>query len=164
MQTKLKRSEDYFSELVNKYTDVIYRLSLTYLRNICDAEDMCQIIFTKIFELDKYFVDSEHEKAWIIRSTINACKDILRTPWKRRFIPIDNLSLPIKSNENREVVEQVLKLPVKYRSVIYLYYYEGYSTMEIAGLLGKKEPTIRTQLKRARELLKTKLGEEWEND
>lgn len=157
MEIELLRTDDYISKLVQKYSDMVLRLALTYLKNIFDAQDVCQNVFIKIFEQSKTFVDSEHEKAWIIRVTINASKDLMRSQWKKRFFSIDEVVLPIKDKENKEAVSLVLELPVKYRSVIYLHYFENYSTSEIAKLLSRNEATIRTQLKRARELLKTKM-------
>ena len=103
------------------------------------------------------FNDAEHEKAWIIRVTINTCKDIIRSPWRKWFSPIGEALLPIKDTQSREVVAFVLTLPRKYRMVIHLYYYDGYKTAEIAEILSRKEGTIRTQLKRAKELLKAKM-------
>lgn len=157
MENELLHTDDYISKLVHKYSDMVMRLALTYLKNIFDAQDVCQNVFIKIFEQNKTFVDSEHEKAWIIRVTINACKDIIRSPWKKRFFRIDEVTLPIKDKDNKEIVLLVLDLPIKYRSVIYLYYFENYSTSEIAKILNRNESTIRTQVKRARELLKTKM-------
>jgi RNA polymerase sigma factor (sigma-70 family) len=150
-------TDDYITDLVQKYSDMVLRLALTYLKNITDAQDICQTVFIKIFEQNKTFVDSEHEKAWIIRVTINACKDIMRSPWKKRFFSMGEVALPIKDQGNKEVVSMVLGLPTKYRSVLYLHYFENYSTSEIAGLLNRNEATIRTQVKRARELLKAKM-------
>ena len=156
--------DDNISELVQKYSDMVLRLALTYLKDISDAQDVCQIVFLKIFEQNKTFVDSDHEKAWIIRVTINACKDVLRSQWRKIFLPIEDVALPIIDKENREVVSFVLELPQKYRSVIYLHYFENYNTSEIAQLLNRNEATIRTQLKRARELLKTKIIGGFENE
>lgn len=156
MEIELLR-DDYISELVNKYSDMVLRLALTYLKNIYDAQDVCQNVFIKILKRNNTFVDSEHEKAWIIRVTINESKDFMRSPWKKRFCNMDDTILPIKDKGNKEVVSLVLELPVKYRSVIYLHYFENYSTSEIAKLLNRNESTVRTQIKRARELLKTKM-------
>lgn len=164
MGIELLRSEDYISQLVEKYSDMVLRLALTYIKNTSDAQDVCQDVFIKIFQLNKTFVDSEHEKAWIIRVTINACKDVMRSQWKKRFLSINEIALPVKDTENREVVSIVLELPLKYRSVIHLYYFENYSTLEIAKLLNRNSATVRTQLKRAREILKTKMIGGFENE
>lgn len=164
MGIELLRREDYISQLVEKYSDMVLRLALTYVKNISDAQDVCQDVFIKIFQLNKTFIDSEHEKAWIIRVTINACKDVMRSQWKKKFLSINEIVLPVKDRENREVVSIVLELPLKYRSVIYLHYFENYSTLEIAKLLNRNSATVRTQLKRAREILKTKMVGGFENE
>ncbi|KRE46414.1 sigma-70 family RNA polymerase sigma factor [Paenibacillus sp. Soil522] len=151
-------SDDYLAELVHRYADMMMRIAFTYLKNSADAQDICQEVFTKIVKRQPAFKQAEHEKAWIIRVTINACKDALRSPWKKLFTPIGDKDYPIQNEENKQVVACVLELPKKYRIVLYLYYFESYSTAEIAGLLRRNESTVRTQLKRARELLKTSLA------
>ncbi len=160
MEIESSRTDDYISDLVQRYSDMVLRLALTYLRNLPDAQDVCQNVFMKIFEQNRVFTDLEHEKAWIIRVTINACKDVLRGGWRNFFLPMDEKTtvLPIQEKENREVVALVLALPIKYRSVIYLHYFENYSTAEIAQLLNRNEATVRTQLRRARELLKMEIN------
>lgn len=150
-------NDDYIALLVTKYSDMVLRLALTYLRNMPDAQDICQEVFMKLYKKQVLFSDAEHEKAWIIRVTINACKDVMKSQWKKRFFPIDEIVLPIEDEESKEIVALVLELPIKYRSVIYLHYFENYSTAEVAGILGRNEATIRTQLKRARELIKNKI-------
>ncbi|MGM0884857.1 MAG: sigma-70 family RNA polymerase sigma factor [Bacillota bacterium] len=150
-------TDDYISELIQSYSDMVLRIAFTYLKSSADAQDVCQEVFIKIVKQQKTFKHAEHEKAWIIRVTINRCKDMIRGPWKRLFSPLGDADIPIKDEQNKEVVAYVMELPQKYRIVIYLYYFESYSTAEIAQLLGKKESTVRTQLKRARELLKTNM-------
>ncbi|BBH22840.1 DNA-directed RNA polymerase sigma-70 factor [Paenibacillus baekrokdamisoli] len=151
--------EDGLSDLVQRYADLVLRLALTYLRNMPDAQDACQNVYIKLFKQRKEFHDTEHERAWIIRVTINTCKDMMRNRWRRRLSAIDEavLILPIEDNESREVVSYVLALPKKYRVVIHLYYYENYKTSEIAELLDRKESTVRSQLKRAKELLRARM-------
>ncbi|WP_238323088.1 sigma-70 family RNA polymerase sigma factor [Gorillibacterium massiliense] len=149
--------EAYWEEKVHVYADMVLRLALTYMKNKTDAQDICQDVFLKLLRQGRRFSDEEHEKAWILRVTINACKDALRSPWRRRVAPLTGMELPIGNSEGREMVEQVLALPSKYRVTVYLHYFENYRTAEIAELLGKNENTIRTWLKRARELLRTKL-------
>lgn len=157
VENELPSKDDYISELVHKYSDMVLRIALTYLKNTADAQDVCQDVYIKIFKQSKIFNDSEHEKSWIIRVTINTCKDAMRSRWRKRFSPLNEAFLLIKDEENKDVVSLVFELPKKYRIAIYLYYFENYSTSEIANLLDKKENTVRTQLKRARELLKTKM-------
>ncbi|MDQ8738967.1 sigma-70 family RNA polymerase sigma factor [Paenibacillus sp. LHD-38] len=147
-------SREDLAELVHRYADMMLRIAFTYVKNHADAEDICQEVFIKIAKQHKTFQHAEHEKAWIIRITINASKDALRSPWKKLFSPINEASLPILHQGNNEVVACVLELPKKYRIVIYLYYFEGYSTTEIAELVRRNENTVRTHLRRTRELLR----------
>ena len=164
MEKELCRTDSYIVELVQKYSDLVLRLAVTYLRNISDAEDVTQVVFIRLLEQRKTFVDADHEKAWLIRVTVNACKDILRSPWKRRRLPYNEAKLPIADQADKEVVELVLGLPEKYRGLVYLHYFEGYSTAETAALLNRKEATVRTQLRRAREILKSQLNGGFNDD
>lgn len=157
MEQESSYSEHDLSELIHRHADMVMRIAFTYLKNSADAQDICQEVFMKVLKHRKTFHDAEHEKSWIVRVAINCCKDALRSPWKRLFSPLGETDLPITEQENKEVVAQVMELPEKYRIVLYLYYFEGYSTAEIAELLQRKEATVRTQLKRARELLKANL-------
>ncbi|EFM09645.1 RNA polymerase, sigma-24 subunit, ECF subfamily [Paenibacillus curdlanolyticus YK9] len=157
MDATTSSSHAYIANLIDKYGDMIYRLSLTYLRNRQDAQDVCQDVYIKLFRHMRSFNDDEHEKAWVIRVTINTCKDAIRSPWKRWFLPVSDDLYSITSNDQFDVVSFVLTLPRKYRLVIHLYYFEGYQGNEIAEILNLNEGTVRTQLKRAKELLKTKM-------
>ncbi|WP_342481765.1 sigma-70 family RNA polymerase sigma factor [Paenibacillus sp. FSL L8-0340] len=158
MEKQLPCTEKYITEMVRKHSDMVLRLALAYVRNMADAQDICQDVFIRLFQHHPEFADQDHERAWMIRVTINRCKDMLRSPWKRYISALERPELPIPEAEEREVVSAVLKLPVKYRIVIHLYYFENYSTAEIAAMLQYKEGTVRTQLKRARERLKAVMG------
>ncbi|MBP2002248.1 RNA polymerase sigma-70 factor (ECF subfamily) [Paenibacillus shirakamiensis] len=144
--------------LVNKYGDMVLRVALTHLRNLTDAQDVCQEVYIKLMKHQNGFNDAEHEKAWIIRVTINTCKDITKSPWRSWLTPLEEIPLTDNHLEDNEIISIVLTLPRKYRIVIYLYYYEGYKTTEIGKILNLKENTIRTQLRRAKETLKFKLN------
>lgn len=100
---------------------MIMRIAFTYLKQHSDAQDVCQDVFVKFFKHAKIFEDAEHEKAWIIRITINTCKDILRSFWKKRFTPVEQVIQPITDPQDHEIVSMVLELPKKYRIVMYLY-------------------------------------------
>ena len=145
--------------LVNTYSDLILRLSYTYLKSTADAQDICQTVFLKLLTSPRSFESPEHEKAWIIRVTINKCKDLLKSFFRSRTIPIDELPFlqSEKSDHAEGVMEAVLSLPKKYKDVVYLYYYEGYSAVEIAEMLNKNANTVYTLLARARNMLKEKL-------
>lgn len=106
------------------------------------------------------FENEEHEKAWFIRVTINACKDLLRSFFRSHTVSLEELTdQPAEfTPENTELLEAVLSLPAKYKDVVYLHYYEGYTAAEIGHIIGKKANTIYTLLNRSRKLLKEKLG------
>lgn len=154
----LKEREKDIIQIINTHSNTIYRICYVYLKNKFDAEDAFQELFIKIYEKAPVFLNKEHEKAWIIRVTINHCKNILRYNRLRKCLLLDENIVTIDNPQN-ETLQHILKLSLHYRNVLYLYYYEGYSTKEIALLLKKKEATIRTWLKRARESLKEIMGE-----
>ena len=159
MPPSLTRQEA--ERLVNTYADLILRLSYTYLKNTHDAQDICQTVFLKLIERRPAFASSEHEKAWIIRTTINACKDHLKSHWRKTTVPIEAAQhVPAPAAEPGSILASVNLLPPKYRAVIYLHYYEGYTAPEIAQLLGRLPSTVNTQLRRGREQLKTLLEKE----
>ena len=159
MPPSLTRQEA--ERLVNTYADLILRLSYTYLSHAHDAQDICQTVFLKLIERRPAFASSEHEKAWIIRTTINACKDHLKSHWRKTTVPIEAAQhVPAPASEPGSILASVNLLPPKYRAVIYLHYYEGYTAPEIAQLLGRLPSTVNTQLRRGREQLKTLLEKE----
>lgn len=141
--------------LVNTYSDMILRISYMYLKQTCDAEDICQEVFIKLLCGDYKFESSEHEKSWIIRTTINACKDHLRTDIWKRAVGMENMpELKTPEEPDSELIELVMKLPKNYRISIYLHYYEGYRIKEIASMMGKSENTISAYLSRGRKKLR----------
>jgi RNA polymerase sigma-70 factor (ECF subfamily) len=132
-----------------------------YLKNTADTEDAVQSIFLKFIKSNKKFNDYEHEKAWFIVTTQNHCKDIFKSWWKSRRIDLEALpEVPYWDNhdESGEVLLKLLSLPEKYKTVLYLYYYERYSVKEISKLLARNESTVQTQLSKGRERLKIDLG------
>lgn len=153
-----KTKIDSIDEIVDTYGDMIYRVSLHYMKQIADAEDVTQDVLMKLMKKIKYFDDEKQQKAWILRVTINTCKDHYRYLNVRRVFSLDEC---FDSEEEIEhdygLIYEVAKLPLKYRSVVYLYYYEQYNTKEIAAILNKKEATISTWLHRARKLLKNQI-------
>ena len=130
------------------------------LKNYADTEDIFQTVFLKYVLSSVLFENEEHEKAWFIRVTINACKDLLKSFFRNHTTSLDELmEQPAKlPPDYREVLEAVLSLPPKYRDVIYLHYYEGYTAPQISRILGKNVNTIYTLLTRSRHLLREKLG------
>ena len=145
---------------VDKYADTVQRICFCYLKNQADTEDVFQNVFLKYMLSDQRFDNEEHEKAWLLRVAINTCKDQLKSFFHRRMVPLDAIAeLETEvSEEQGEVLEAVLSLPGKYKDVIYLHYYEGYSAAEIGKILNKKENTIYSLLSRGRGLLREKLG------
>jgi RNA polymerase sigma-70 factor (ECF subfamily) len=127
--------------------------------NVSDAEDMVQEAFLRAYEKAPEFISEEHEKAWLIRVTVNLCNSRLRSPWRKRREPLLD-SYPAPKPEQRELLGHVLSLPPKYRAVIHLFYYEGYPVKDIAELTGQKESTVRSLLTRARQKLKSDLKED----
>ena len=156
------RNEQEVSRAIDRYADTVRRLCMIHLKNHADTEDIFQTVFLKYALRTAAFESEEHEKAWFIRVTINACRDLLRSFFRSRTVPLDTLleqpsALP---DEHREVLEAVLALPARYRDVIYLHYYEGYTAPEIGRILGRNVNTVYTLLTRARQLLRDRLGGE----
>jgi RNA polymerase sigma-70 factor (ECF subfamily) len=147
-------------EIYKRNVNMIYRLCYMYLKNTDDAEDAVQSIFLKLLKANNY----EHEKAWLIVTTKNHCKDILKSWWKKRHIDFEHVpELSYRDDPDQSgVLEELLSLPEKYKTVLYLYYYEGYSVKEISNILSKKESTIQTQLATGRKHLKISLGGQYE--
>ncbi len=156
------RDESEINRAVEEYADMVRRVCFYHLKNREDTEDVFQNVFLKYMLCDKPFKDREHEKAWLLRVAINACKDYVKSFFRRNAIPLETLREMEAGGmeEHREVLEAVLALPGKYKDVIYLYYYEGYSASEIGSLLGKKENTVYSLLSRGRGMLKEELGGE----
>lgn len=157
----LTRTVNEFAEVYERNMDMVYRLCFVLLKNTADADDAVQSVFLKLFKHKKTFYEREHEKAWLIVTTKNTCKDVLKSWWRSRRVDID--ALPEKTHwdhdeQQRDILEKLLRLPEKYRTVLYLYYVEDYSVKEIAKLLDRKESTLQTQLSKGRSRLKIELG------
>ena len=154
------RSEEEAARAIGQYGDMVRRLCLVHLKNPADTEDIFQNVFLKYVLSPVVFESPEHEKAWLIRVTLNACKDLVKSFFRSRTVPLEELldqPAPL-SEERREVLEAVLDLPQKYRDAVYLHYYEGYTAAEIGKLLGKNTNTVYTLLTRARGQLRKTLG------
>ena len=154
------RGEEEAARAIERYGDMVRRLCLVHLKNPADTEDIFQNVFLKYVLSPVVFESPEHEKAWLIRVTINACKDLVKSFFRSRTVPLEELldqPAPLLE-EHREVLEAVLALPRKYRDAVYLHYYEGYTAAEIGKLLGKNTNTVYTLLTRAREQLRETLG------
>lgn len=144
-------------EAVQRYEHVLYRAALAILMDAQEAEDAVQDAFLKYLEKAPAFAGPEHEKAWLIRVTVNACKSRLRSPWRRRVPLLD--TYPARDVEEESALTAVLALPPKERAAVHLFYYEGYQAKEIAGMTGEAEGTVRARLSRARQKLRAMLEE-----
>ena len=152
-------SEEEAVRAVDTYADLVRRLCLVRLKSREDTEDIFQTVFLKYLQHTKPFESAEHEKAWFIQVTLNACRDLLRFWARRPTVPLEELTAQaVPESEDRGVLEAVLSLPQKYRDTVYLHYYEGYSAPEIGALLGRNTNTVYTLLNRARAMLREKLG------
>lgn len=154
--------ENIVSELLDRYGNTVLRLAYSYMGNQADAEDVTQDVFLKIIEKQPNFNDTEHEKAWIIRVTINMCKNKLKSP-SGKTSPLEDageIAVSDGNDKDSDVLNAVNSLPAPFKSVVHLFYYEGYKTEEIAKMIGKREATVRSMLHRAREQLKILLTEE----
>lgn len=148
--------------LFSAYGDMVYRLAFLRTGNKADADDILQEVFLRYLRRNPDCQNQEHQRAWLIRATINASKNLLSSAWRRHIAPEDD-TLKTEMEEKSEVYYAVLALPIKYRTVVHLYYYEGYRTAEIASLLGAKLSTVKSWLFRAREqLLKQLKGEDFD--
>lgn len=142
--------------LFHRYRDDVYRLAVSYTRSAQEAEDVCQTVFLKLLENPD--ITPGKERAWLMQVTVNTCRDVLRSSWWKRTVPLENLDA-VSQTEMDEMVFLLQKLPPKYRVVLYLHYYEQHTTQEIAKLLQIPTGTVSTRLRRGREQLKTMLKE-----
>ena len=153
-------TEQETSRAIELYSDMIRRICLLHLKNHADTEDVFQEVFLKYVLRGAVFESVEHERAWLIRVTVNACKDLLKSLFRRKTVSLEVLSEEAASisSEQHATLEAVLALPEKYKDVIYLHYYDGYNAREIGRILKKKENTVYSLLSRGRELLRQELG------
>ena len=149
--------ESPFSYACDHYMDTVYRVAVHNAPSPEDAEDVTQEVFERLLTCRKGFADEEHLKAWLIRCTLNRCKNMFRD---RREVSLSE-ALPAPEREDGSVLEEVRRLPERYRNAIYLHYFEGYTAAEIGQLLGCPRNTVLSRLSRAREKLKVALKEEW---
>ena len=155
------RSQEEVASLYRRHVDMVYQVCLMLMKNVPDAEDAVQTVFRKVMEYDRPFRDHEHEKAWLIVTARNECRNQLKHWWRTRRESEDALNkLTWEQPEDGELWETILTLPEKYRLVIYLHYYQGYTTDEIAQMLGDNSSTVRSRLVQARKKLKLRLEAE----
>lgn len=148
-------------QAIRNYHSMLYRLAYSYVSNAADAEDLCQEAFLRLYRADEVFAGDENCKAWLIRVTINLSKNLLRSSWRTRHIALEDCTnVPAAQLPDDSLLTALSTLPPKYRSVLYLHYYEGYSAKEIAQMLQKSTSAVTTQLARGRAKLKAILEQE----
>lgn len=150
------QSRQAFEQLVDEYSDMIYRIAYQNLRSSYDAEDIMQDVFLSLLKSNAGFSDSAHMKAWLIKVTVNKCIDFKKSARYRTTVTLDEQTARYDSEE-LGVMDEIFKLPEEDRNIIYLYYYEGYTIAEIAQILGKKQNTVNSKLQRARKKLQSLL-------
>ncbi len=167
------------SEIVNRNSDMVYRLAFSMVKNVQDAEDIYQETFIRYIRSPLIFESAEHERAWFIRVTTNLCKNLWKSAWRQKMVSMESMEeaetsrqraqraygqetniVKGLSEEEETLVEMVKRLPVKYRAVVHLFYYEEMSAEEIAAALKLKSSNVRTRLTRARKMLKEWLKED----
>ena len=153
--TVIQHGGDAFRIAFETYTDTVYRAAVHNTRTPADAEDITQEVFLRLLQSRKTFRDTEHLKAWLLRVTINLCRNHLRDT--RREIPTEDVSVP-QTVQTDSVLDAVRALPEGQRNAIYLHYYEGYTAAEIASILGSRTNTVLSWLRRGRETLRETLG------
>jgi len=152
-------SDNLILEKYNRYKTMLFQIAFSYLGNKHDCEDVLQEAFIKLYYQAPDFEDSEDEKRWLIRVTINLCKNHLKSFWHRKRISIEGLDEYAYTQEEKAVMSEIIRLPEKYKLVIQLYYIVGYKISEIAEIINLTESAVKMRLKRARELLRVELDE-----
>ena len=145
-----------------KYADTVYRLSFVRTKNISDSEDILQEVFLRYLKVWEKMENEEHIKALLIRITINCTNSFFSSSWIKKTQPLDENLPYFVNNEGTDVLGAVLKLPIKYRTAVHLHYYCGYSVNEISEITKTNSSTVKTQLKRGRELLKRSIDYEFQ--
>ena len=160
MPRSLLRTDKEIAEIYERHSKTVYRVCFAYMKNPLDTEDAVQETFIRLITKNPRLESEEHEKAWLIMTAANICKDELKHWWRKHENIDDHLDLQAEDMpQTDDVFQAVMQLPNKYKTVIYLYYYEGYNSVEIAKILKKPKSTIRNHLHEARNLLKERLGE-----
>ena len=154
-------TEREFTAAAERHLDLVYHVSLNCLRFPADAEDAAQETMLRLWRTDTAFETDQHLRYWLIRVCVNVCRDMARTPWRSRTVPLEHCAEPAFSNgEQQSLWEELMALPARYRLPLYLHYYQGYSAAEIGEMLGLSASAVRSRLLRARAKLKLQLEEE----
>ena len=147
---------------VCRWADTVLRLGYTWTGSIQDAQDVCQTVLLKLLTNPRRFTEERLERAWVIRVTINCCKDLKKSAWHRRHVPLEEAccraAVFVPPEGESPVLQAVQSLPAKYRQAIYLRYYEEYTVEEIAGVMGCRPSQVSTYLYRGKAKLRNMLG------
>ena len=154
-------TRDEFIPLAQAYMDMVFRLAFSYLKNKADADDVTQNVLLSLYRTDTVFESRDNVRYWLVRVTLNECKKVWRSSWNRR-VEFEDYTNTLTFEEPRysQLFQAIMALEQKYRTVIVLHYYEGYTIAEMAAFLGLPQGTVGTRLRRARERLKRYLTEE----
>jgi RNA polymerase sigma factor (sigma-70 family) len=153
-------TEQEFHLAAERYLDMVYRIALNYFRHPQDAEDAAQEAMLRLWRTDTNFEGEDHLRRFLVRVTLNVCRDFSRSPWRKRTVPLESCREPeFSTPERTELYRAVMDLPAKYRLPLYLYYFEGYAVAEVGQLLDLNPSTVQTRLARARAKLKQELEE-----
>ncbi len=161
MKPQSLRTDDCAEKIIRFYSDMVYRLAFARTGTKYDADEVYQEVFLRYIKKQHIFEDEEYRKAWLIRVTINCSKKLWNSAWKRKIVPLEE-TIPFETKEDIDLYNELQQLPPKYREVIHLFYYEDMSLEEISKALNRKNSTVRTQLTRARALLKNLLKEDYD--
>jgi RNA polymerase sigma-70 factor (ECF subfamily) len=146
---------DIQEKIIRQYADMVYRIAFTNVKNKTDADDVFQNVFLRLCKTDTVFESDEHIRNWLIRATVNVCKSFFTSAWRRNTVELDDT---VSYNDDSSYVADAVRgLPQKYSIVVYLHYYEGYETKEIASILSIGESAVKVRMHRARTMLKKKL-------
>ncbi len=156
----VRPTDEEIENIVNAYSNMLFRLCFTMLGNSHDAEDAVSDTFMKYIEKYQIFTDEEHKKAWLIRVAANRCRDMLKFYKIRRHLNIDDVAQYCQTDDEIDILTALLSLDEKYRTVIHLHYIEGYKTAEIAGMLGISPSAVRKRLQYGRDKLKIEYGKD----
>ena len=154
----VKTTKAEFIEIYSRQVDTVYRVCYSFMKNKSDTEDLVQETFLKLLSTKKEFENERHERAWLIVTASNLCKDSLKKWWRKNENIEDFLNIAEEPRQEDGILELILRLPNDYKDAVYMYYYEGFSTVEIAAHLHCPEATVRSRLMRAKKKLQVMMG------
>ncbi len=157
MADGIQEKRDRVARAIETYADTVRRICFLYLKSSHDVEDIFQEVFLQLLKHEEAFTGPAHERAWLIKVAVNKCKDLHKSFFRSRVISLDELDLAYEDEAQSDLIRELLALPQKYRDVLYLHYYEGYTAPEISKIIGCRENTVYSWLHRARQALKERL-------